>query len=127
MRRLAVLGSLVMLVGVAVPAAAGGGAQVVHKEAVPCDVGWSDDVGPVTTEDCWGTNVKTPDGRYVLVLKGQIPDERMDEFDGPLQQATACWANWFFVRDDSEEPAVTDSVRRFTPDGQMTEVCIYSP
>ena len=92
----------------------------------PCRATWggATNVGPVTTEDCWGTNVKTPDGRYVLVLKGQIPDERMDEFDGPLQQATACWANWFFVRDDSEEPAVTDSVRRFTPDGQMTEVCI---
>ena len=94
---------------------------------VPCDVGWSEDVGSVMTDDCWGTNVKTANGRYVLSLHGQIPDELMDEFDGPIHYASGCWSNWFFVRDEAEDPAVSTSVRRFTPNGKMIEVCSYSP
>jgi hypothetical protein len=132
MRRRAVL-TLVLVLGLlsavfwAPAAAAGSGAQVIHKEAVPCDVGWSEDVGMIMTDDCWGTNVKTPNGRYVLTLHGQIPDDRMDEFDGPLHYMSGCWSNWFFVYDEGEEPAFTHSVRRFTPNGQMTEICIFSP
>jgi hypothetical protein len=62
------------------------------------------------------------------VLHGQIPADDLAEFSGPTSYATGCAANYFFWREGIDTDFVfTDSVRHFTADGAMTEVCNYTP
>jgi hypothetical protein len=69
--------------------------QVVHAN-LPCAVGWDDASWFVDSAGgCDVQNMMTPDGGYRLTLHGQIPADQMG----------------------------TPSVRRFTPDGKMTDVC----
>ena len=68
---------------------------MVHAK-LPCAAGWDDasrDVG--SAGGCDVQNGMTPDGGCRLTLHGQIPADQMG----------------------------TPSVRHFTPDGKMTEVC----
>lgn len=137
---LLVSGTLAM---VAVPgsAAPGGGAAVAHVAELPCQVAWFDTVDPFAYNDpsCRVHSVRTPEGAYHLVLHGRIPAEFMGEFvaDGsPRTHEGACLANygwlWATFGSQSNWPAdwadgLTTSVRRFTPNGRMTEVCHLEP
>ena len=106
-------------------AAMGRGAQVIHLDDVLCSVSWMEGQ-ELYDEHCSGTNTRTPNGGYTLVLHGQIPD--LTEFDGPTSFATTCGVNYFFWRAEIDETFVfTASVRHFTADGRMTETCTYTP
>ena len=110
---------------IGISAAHAEGAQVIHYDEVPCTVSWSDS-NPSFASDCSGKNTKTPNGGYTLVLHGQIPADDLAEFSGPTSYATGCAANYFFWREGIDTDFVfTDSVRHFTADGAMTEVCNY--
>lgn len=134
--------AVALLVATAVPGIAkpGGGADVAHFDELNCNVSWYEaDIGDPY---CQVHNVRTADGAYHLVLHGQIPDEDMDDFvtgGAPKTFEGDCLANYGLLAevfgtepgvwpDDWRDEAVfTTSVRRFTPDGKMTEVCHYKP
>ena len=138
MRRLLSLlgaGALVLAITVPVTAAEPAGAVVVN-EHYPCNVGWDeasgDLYGSAIDESCRVTNVRQPNGTFTQVLHGQIPADRMDAFraDGsPSSFATGCLVNygWLKAYHEGEDwgplMVFTTSVRHFTPDGAMTEVC----
>ena len=70
----------------------------------------------------------TASGEYHLVLHGQIPEDAMGEFvaaGSPKQFHTICLVNWRFWAESGSMSTMlfTESVRKFTPNGQMTEVC----
>ena len=143
MRKLFVLAIAASLAILAVPGSADSseGAEVAHFTELPCQVAWFDPGDPFAYNDeaCTVHSVRTPKGAYHLVLHGQIPGEFMDEFiaDGsPKAYETACLANygwlWATYGDQSNWPdnwadGMTTSIRRFTPDGKMTEVCHLKP
>jgi len=145
MRRtlLLVAASAAVLLMIAAPGVAktGGGAEVAHFDELPCQVAWYPTADPFALNDpaCQVHNVRTPNGAYHLVLHGQIPDEFMDDFiaDGtPRTHEGACLANYGILvanyGDQSNWPpdwsdGLTTSIRRFTPDGKMTEVCHLNP
>jgi hypothetical protein len=136
-RVLALLGAGLLAMVVAVPAAGAepAGAVVVRGE-YQCIVGWDDastqlDTG-VYDEACMVTNVRQPDGTFTQVLRGEIPAGEMGAFraaGSPSSFATGCLVNygWLKAYHDGEDwsglMVFTSSVRHFTPDGKMTEVC----
>jgi hypothetical protein len=136
MRRVVALlsaGVLALAIVVPVSAAAPQGAVVVH-ETYGCNVGWDDSWG-AEDSSCKIQNVLMPNGVFTQVLHGQIPAGQMAAFraDGsPSKYATGCLVNYGWLRkyhaDDYWEPLMvfTSSVRHFTPDGRMTEVCAPS-
>lgn len=143
MRKLFVLAIAASLTLMAVPGSAdlGEGAEVAHFDELPCQVAWFDPGDPFAYNDpaCTVHNVRTPNGAFHLVLHGQIPVEFMDEFidaGSPKSYEGGCLANygwlWANYGDQSNWPdnwadGMTTSVRRFTPDGKMTEVCHLKP
>ena len=109
------------------------GAVVVH-ELYPCNVGW-DASWSAGDPACDIQNVLLPNGIFTEVINGQIPADRMDAFraaGSPSSFATSCLVNYgWLVRYHYGEDWVplmvfTTSVRHFTPDGKMTEVCAPS-
>jgi hypothetical protein len=126
-RTLIVVSAIAVVMGIGIAAAEAQGAEVIHYDEVQCSVGWADD-HPSVADDCSETNTKTPNGGYTLVLHGQIPDGDLSEFSGPTSYPTGCAVNYFFWRDGIDTEFVhTTSVRHFTADGGMTEVCTYRP
>ena len=128
MRRVLLLGVLLtaMLAAGSLPVVADGPAEVIHG-SWPCYVGWSDETWELEG-GCEVHNVLTASGNYHLVLHGQIPDEAMAAFEAdgsPKAFPTFCLVNWRFWDDSGRtDPLIwTESVRKFTPNGQMTEVC----
>jgi len=122
----------VLAVGTAAPVAAET-SDVLHITA-PCAVGWDDDSSApgsgAADESCDVQNVRTADGGYLLTLHGQIPGALMNAFraaGSPSSYHTGCLANYGFLYEAHDfDPSLfvfTSSVRHFTPDGQMTEVC----
>ena len=75
------------------------------------------------------TNVHHEDGGWTLFLYGRIPADQLEAFKAAnvSEFATKCWANYLFVVREGYEPIVVDSVRYFTPDGEMTETCRFEP
>jgi hypothetical protein len=136
MRRiLALLGAGALLLATTVPVAAAdpGGAVVVHGHYL-CNVGW-DDSWSAEDPACEIQNVLQPNGAFREVLHGQIPADQMDAFraaGSPSSYATSCLVNygWLNAYRDGEDwgplMVFTTSVRHFTPDGKMTEVCAPS-
>ena len=139
MRRVVALlsaGVLVLAIVLPVSAAAPTGAVVVHAD-YSCAVSWylpSEGFGP-TDPSCEIVNVKTPNGVFTQVLHGQIPADEMDAFraaGSPSSLAIGCLVNYaWLVKYHSGEDwgplmVFTTSVRHFTPDGKMTEVCAPS-
>jgi len=138
MRRTILLSGVVALVLGLVPmstplsaAAADPGGEAIRFSAAACWVAWSPETeaAEVTDWECWGINVRTADGRYLLVLHGQIPEEWMSQFiaDGrPAAYATTCMFNFGFWRESGmQDPMVFgESVRRFTRNGAMVETCV---
>lgn len=113
---------------VTVPVGAGARGQVVQSRDVPCTVGWADDHMFVFDQHCSGTNSKTPDGGYVLVLHGQIQPGDLVDFEGPTSYETSCAVNYLFWREGIDTEFVhTTSVRTFTAEGMMTETCVLTP
>jgi hypothetical protein len=127
LRRLALIGFLLALTAVtAAPAAAED--ATVKKQTVPCGVGW--DAGPIVWDDeCDVTNIRSANGGITLVIHGQVPEDRFDDFaaSGVRHFSVGCWVNYLFVRDDGEAPVVVDSVIHFTPNGRMTQTCHFRP
>jgi hypothetical protein len=105
-----------------------GGAQVIHAN-LPCAVGWDAASWDVPSAGgCDVQNVMTPKGDYKLILHGQIPPDQMAAFiaaGSPRSFAAGCLVNYGFLymAGFEGEFVFTDSVRDFTPDGKMTEVC----
>jgi hypothetical protein len=134
MRRwiLLTLAVLLLLAMGTVPGAAkkgGEGAEVVHA-TLPCGIGWDDDSNTLENldDECLVHNVRNANGDHYLILHGQIPDDLMEEFvaDGsPKRYDTMCLVNYGFLYPEmAGEPWMwTDSTRKFTKDGKMTEVC----
>jgi hypothetical protein len=135
MRRVVVvLSAAVLTLAIALPAAAAEppGAVVIHAEYV-CNVGWDDSWS--ASSSCDVQNVLTPDGVFTQVLHGRIPADQMEAFraaGSPAAFATHCLVNFGWLvayhSGDYWEPLMvfTPSVRHFTPDGRMTEVCAPS-
>jgi hypothetical protein len=110
---------------------------VVVGEPYPCIVGWDEASTQLNTgvydESCQVTNVRQPNGIFTQVLKGQIPADEMDAFraaGSPSSFApSGCLVNygWLMKYHQGEDwgplMVFTSSVRHFTPDGRMTEVC----
>jgi hypothetical protein len=129
--------AVAVLVATAAPGIAkpGGGADVAHFDELGCDVAWyGAELGLIADPACRVHNVRTADGAYHIVLHGQIPDEWMDEFidDGaPKTFEAGCLANYGLLVaagwPEDMEWVFGTGVRRFTPDGKMTEVCHYTP
>jgi hypothetical protein len=138
-KRFALVGALVMLMAViAVPATAGnnGGAIVKHSDGeYPCSVGFDDTNSQADDDwDCDIVNIFHPDGGYTLVIHAQVQDHMMDDFrESGVRRyssefpAGECFAAYLFFVEDGHTPVWSDSVRRFTPDGKMTETCHYRP
>lgn len=136
MRRLVgLLSAGVLALAIAVPASAAEpqGAVVVHA-TYECNVGW-DDSWSAGDPGCDVQNVLMPNGVFVEVLHGQIPSDQMAAFraaGSPSSYATRCLVNygWLMAYHDGDEWAplmvFTPSVRHFTPNGAMTEVCAPS-
>jgi hypothetical protein len=132
MRRiLALLGVGALLIATTAPVAAAKPAAVVVHEQYPCNVGW-DDSWSAEDPACDIQNVRQPNGTFTEVLKGHIPADQMDAFraaGSPSSYATNCLVNYGWLRayHDGEDwgplMVFTTSVRHFTPDGKMTEVC----
>jgi hypothetical protein len=107
----------------------GNGAEVI-RGTWDCFVGWNDATNE-TLASCQVHNVRTGSGGYLLRLRGQLEPDQLDAWraDGsPRQYETGglCLANWRFWAEGQEQDMVlTDSVRRFTPRGQMIEVCTF--
>jgi hypothetical protein len=132
MRRAALL-AVVWMMALSGIASASNGAKVLHAN-LPCAVGWDDSSWSTPSAGgCDVQNVMTPKGDYKLILHGQIPVDQMAAFiaaGSPKSFATRCLVNYGFLY--TAEPPIphwepfmvrTDSVRHFTPDGKMTEVC----
>jgi hypothetical protein len=113
---------------------------VVVRDPYPCIVGWDEastrlDTG-VYDESCLVMNVRQPNGTFTQVLKGQIPADQMDAFraaGSPTSYApSGCLVDygWLMKYHQGEDwgplMVFTASVRHFTPDGAMTEVCAPS-
>jgi hypothetical protein len=113
---------------------------VVVRELHPCIVGWDEastqlDTG-VYDQSCLVMDVRQPGGTFTQVLKGQIPVDQMDAFraaGSPTSYApSGCLVNygWLMRFHQGEDwgplMVFTSSVRHFTPDGAMTEVCAPS-
>ena len=136
MRRVVALlsaGVLALAIGLPAAAAEPTRAVVVHAD-YPCNVGW-DDSWSAEDPACDVQNVLQPKGTFTQVLRGQIPADQMDAFraaGSPSSYATGCLVNygWLMKYHQGEEWAplmvFTPSVRHFTPDGKMTEVCAPS-
>jgi hypothetical protein len=117
------------LIGSAAPAGAEG-AEIIRREA-PCSVAF-DNAERALDPECDVINIHHPDGGYTLVLHGQVQDGDMEAFvaSGVRRYsaewpAGECFAAYLFVVDEGHTPVWSDSVRHFTPDGQMTETCHY--
>jgi len=136
MRRVVALlsaGVLALAICLPVSAAEPQGAVVVH-ETYNCNVGWDSSWG-AEDPSCDVHNVLKPNGVFTEVLHGQIPADKMEAFraaGSPSSFATTCLVNYGYLRayHDGEVwgPLMvgTPSVRHFTPDGRMTEVCAPS-
>ena len=66
------------------------------------------------------------------MLEGQIPEEDMAAFNSggaPLPSEQVCAVNYLYWRaSGGETPFIfVDSVRQFTPEGQMAQLCRLSP
>ena len=106
--------------------------QVVHAN-LPCDVSWSTTPGGIDSAGrCDVQNVMTRNGGYKLTLHGQIPADQMAAFraaGSPSSFATTCLVNYGFLKTTMDGQdwtglmVFTPSVRHFTRDGKMTEVC----
>ena len=79
--------------------------------------------------------MKAPNGVFTQVLHGRIPSDAMAAFiaDGaPSSYHTGCLVNFGYLmtyhagEDWGPLMVFTPSVRHFTSDGQMTEVCAPS-
>jgi hypothetical protein len=136
MRRVvALLGAGVLALAIAVPATAAEPARtvVVHAD-LPCNVGW-DDSWSAEDSSCDVQNVRMANGAFTEVLQGRIPADQMEAFraaGSPSSFTTSCLVNYGWLRKfhagDDWGPLMvfTLSVRHFTPDGRMTEVCAPS-
>jgi hypothetical protein len=136
MRRVvALLSAGVLALAICLPAAAAEptGAVVVHTDYL-CNVGW-DDSWSAEDSSCDVQNVLMPNGVFVEVLRGQIPADQMEAFraaGSPSSYATRCLVNygWLMKYHAGEQwgplMVFTPSVRHFTPDGRMREVCAPS-
>jgi len=136
MRRVVALlsaGVLALAIVLPVSAAAPQGAVVVH-ETYPCNVGWDESWG-AEDPSCDIQNVLKPNGAFTEVIHGQIPAGQMAAFraaGSPSSFATNCLVNYGWLvkyRSSDYWPPLmvfTPSVRHFTPDGRMTEVCAPS-
>jgi hypothetical protein len=136
MRRVVALlsaGVLALVICLPASAAEPKGSAVVYAD-YGCNVGWDDSWG---AEDpgCSVLNVRTPSGVFTEVLHGQIPADQMDAFraaGSPRSFATHCLVNygWLMKYHSGENwgplMVFTPSVRHFTPNGRMTEVCAPS-
>jgi hypothetical protein len=73
----------------------------------------------------------TATGDYHLVLTGTLPPESLDEFaaDGyPKTYATGCLVNYLFMIEagfPADQFVFTDSVRRYSREGDFKEVCHF--
>jgi hypothetical protein len=130
------LAATVLVVAFAAPAAADG-AQVIHRTA-QCSIafdGYTESLGfGYDDPECDVINIHRPNGGYTLIVHGQVIPEFMDRFlESGVRKYSAqwsegeCFAAYLFVVDEGHTPVWTDSVRRFTPDGKMTETCHYKP
>jgi hypothetical protein len=136
MRRVVALlsaGVLALAIVVPVSAAEPAGAVVVHAD-YQCNVGWDDSWG-ATDSSCDVQNVLKPNGIFTEVLHGRIPADQMAAFRAAGSRstyATGCLVNygWLMKYHAGEYwgplMVFTPSVRHFTPDGRMTEVCAPS-
>ena len=136
MRRVVALlsaGVLALVIVLPASAAAPRGAVVVHAD-YSCNVGW-DDFWGAEDSSCDIQNVLKPNGVFTEVLHGQIPADQMAAFraaGSPRSYATRCLVNYgwlvrYHAGDDWGPLMVfTPSVRHFTPDGRMTEICAPS-
>jgi len=121
----------VLAVVITLPASARAPGAVVVHEQLRCSVAWKDGLTGVGAS-CAVQNVLMPNGAFVEVLHGQIPASQMQAFwdDGsPSSFATVCLVNygWLQRYGAADSPRVfTRSVRHFTPDGRMTQVCAPS-
>jgi hypothetical protein len=88
--------------------------------------------GVVTDPSCEVINIRTPDGRYRQVLRGQIPPDWMDEFvaaGSPTSLGTNCLVNYGFLATEHAGEdwtgllVFTPSIKHFTASGAMVEVC----
>jgi hypothetical protein len=131
MRRLVALSCAgVLALVITLPASARAAGAIVVHEDLWCSVAWKDDLS--VGARCDVQNVLMANGIFIQVLHGQIPVSDLETFkdDGsPSSFATPCLVNygWRQVYGDSNSPRVfTQSVRHFTPDGRMTQVCAPS-
>ncbi len=136
MRRIvALLSAGVLAWAICLPVSAGEpkGAVVVHANYL-CNVGWDASWG-AEDSSCDIQNVLTPNGVFKEVLNGQIPADQMEAFraaGSPSSFTTDCLVNyaWLMKYHEGEDwgplMVFTRSVRHFTPDGRMTEVCAPS-
>lgn len=103
--------------------------DAVRQEVIECGVNWAENLGIILDPDCNVTNVRHEDGGWTLFLYGRVPEDQMAAFEAAdvSEFAATCWVNYLFVVQDGQEPIVVDSVREFTPDGEMTEICRFAP
>lgn len=134
MRRLALVGSLAMVMAVltAVPAGADSDGAVVRTSSGvwACGVGFDADSLGDLDWDCDIVNIARPNGGYTLVIHAQVQEDRMADFQasGVRHYETECLASYLFnFQEPFADQARVDSVRHFTPDGKMTETCNYQP
>ena len=123
-----------VLVLIALPATAGG-ADVI-KETRECSVAFDDAslAGDAADPACDIVNIQRPNGGFTLVIHGQVQADFMDAFlESGVRQYSATWeageclASYLFVLRDGGPWIWTDSVRHFSADGKMTEVCHFNP
>jgi hypothetical protein len=114
----------------ATPAAADS-AQVIHRTAL-CSVGFDSD--DAVDLDCDVVNIARPNGGYTLVIHGQVQPDDMERFlASGVRRYSAEWpegeclASYLFFVEEGHDKVYTDSVRHFTPNGKMTEICHYKP
>jgi len=107
--------------------------DTLTEDVVPCNVDWtSDSSANVTDPNCSATNMQAANGDHFLILEGQIPEESMADFaaDGtPALSEQTCAVNYlYWLRSGGETPFIfVESVRQFTPEGEMLEICLLSP
>jgi hypothetical protein len=101
------------------------GAEIKQRTS-RCDVGY--DETPSYDDTCRVINVYDPNAGYTLVLHGQVPSTDLDVFtqSGVSDYQTDCFAAFLFVVEDDHSPVWTDSIRHFTPEGEMTEACVHT-
>jgi hypothetical protein len=113
-----------------VPTTATVGAGSNVKQAITrCGVQWSQDLGIIWDPECSVINVRHDDGAWTLFLYGRIPADQMEAFRAAnvSEFAAECWVNYLFVVEEGAEPIIVESLREFTPDGEMTEICRFVP